>query len=33
MQIDGQCHCGVVTYEADIDPEAVSICHCTDCRR
>ena len=33
MHIDGQCHCGFVTYEAEIDPENVSICHCTDCQR
>lgn len=33
MRITGQCHCGFVTYEADIDPEKVSICHCTDCQR
>jgi hypothetical protein len=32
MRIDGQCHCGFVTYEAEIDPELVSICHCTDCQ-
>jgi hypothetical protein len=32
MKIDGQCHCGLVTYEADIDPKKVSICHCTDCQ-
>ncbi len=32
MKIDGQCHCGHVTYEAEIDPEKVSICHCTDCQ-
>src|SRR5450432_3556730 len=32
MLIDGQCHCGRVTYEADIDPGQVSICHCTDCQ-
>ena len=32
MEIDGQCHCGQVTYRADIDPERVSICHCTDCQ-
>lgn len=32
MQIDGQCHCGKITFEADIDPEAVSVCHCTDCQ-
>ena len=32
MEIDGQCHCGQVTYQADIEPEQVSICHCTDCQ-
>ncbi|WP_407154436.1 GFA family protein [Bradyrhizobium sp. STM 3557] len=32
MQIDGGCHCGRITYQADIDPERVSICHCTDCQ-
>jgi hypothetical protein len=32
MRIDGQCHCGAVRYEAEIDPERVSICHCTDCQ-
>jgi len=25
MNIDGQCHCGSVSYQADIDPEWVSI--------
>ena len=32
MQIDGQCHCGRVSYEAEVDPARVSICHCTDCQ-
>ena len=32
MHIDGGCHCGMITYEAEIDPEAVSVCHCTDCQ-
>ena len=32
MNIDGHCHCGLVTYRADIDPEQVSVCHCTDCQ-
>ncbi len=33
MQIDGGCHCGRITYRAQIDPARVSICHCTDCQR
>jgi hypothetical protein len=32
MKIDGGCHCGQVRYEAEIDPETVAICHCTDCQ-
>jgi hypothetical protein len=32
MHITGGCHCGKITYEADIDPEMDSICHCTDCQ-
>ena len=32
MKIDGGCHCGYITYEAEADPEKTTICHCTDCR-
>jgi hypothetical protein len=32
MRIDGGCHCGHISYEAEIDPEKVGICHCTDCQ-
>ncbi len=32
MKIDGGCHCGNITYEAEINPDKVSICHCTDCQ-
>ena len=32
MHIDGGCHCGNISYEADIDPEKVIVCHCTDCQ-
>ena len=33
MKIDGRCHCGAITYEAEVDPEHTSICHCTDCQQ
>ncbi|TDX88796.1 hypothetical protein EDE05_101105 [Neorhizobium sp. R1-B] len=33
MHITGRCHCGHVTYEAELDPQRVSICHCTDCQK
>jgi hypothetical protein len=32
MKIDGSCHCGKITYEAEVDPAKVSICHCIDCQ-
>lgn len=32
MKIDGRCHCGFITFEADVDPEEVRLCHCTDCQ-
>ena len=32
MQIDGGCHCGAIRFKAEIDPERVVICHCTDCQ-
>jgi hypothetical protein len=33
MKVTGQCHCGHVSYEAEIDPERIGVCHCTDCQR
>ena len=32
MKIEGRCHCGYLTYEAEIGPETVGVCHCTDCQ-
>lgn len=32
MKVDGQCHCGAITFEAEVDPERVYVCHCTDCQ-
>ena len=32
MRVDGKCHCGYVTFKGEVDPEQVSICHCTDCQ-
>ncbi len=33
MKIDGSCHCGFLTYEAEVDPADVGICHCADCQK
>ena len=32
MKIDGACHCGLIAYEAEADPELTGICNCTDCQ-
>jgi hypothetical protein len=32
MKIDGACHCGKITYEAEVNPGGARICHCTDCQ-
>ncbi len=32
LKIDGGCHCGQIRYRAEIDPDEVEICHCTDCQ-
>ena len=32
MHIDGRCHCGAVSFTAEIDPARVVACHCTDCQ-
>ena len=33
MKVEGHCHCGAIAYEAEVNPETVGICHCTDCQR
>ena len=32
MRITGGCHCGDITYEAEVNSDNVTICHCTDCQ-
>jgi hypothetical protein len=32
LRIKGRCHCGKTGYEAEINPDNVIICHCTDCQ-
>ena len=32
MKIDGACYCSGITYEAEVDPEKIFICNCTDCQ-
>ena len=32
MHVDGECHCGRIAYEAEVDPALSAICNCTDCQ-
>jgi hypothetical protein len=32
MRVNGTCHCGEIEYRAEVDPDQVSLCHCTDCQ-
>lgn len=32
MDIEGRCHCGRISYEARVNPDYVTLCHCTDCQ-
>jgi hypothetical protein len=32
MKVHGACHCGAISYEATVDADSVTICHCTACQ-
>jgi hypothetical protein len=32
MKIDGACHCGLISFTAEIDATRVMVCHCSDCQ-
>jgi len=32
MLIDGACHCGAISFTAEVDPTRVMLCHCSDCQ-
>jgi hypothetical protein len=32
MKVDGACHCGAIRVEANVNPDYVVLCHCTDCQ-
>ena len=32
MKVHGACHCGDIAFEAEVDENKVTICHCTDCQ-
>ena len=32
MKVMGRCHCGNITFEAEVNPDLVFVCHCSDCQ-
>ena len=32
MKVEGECHCGAIQFEAQIEAEKIVVCHCTDCQ-
>jgi hypothetical protein len=32
MKVHGQCHCGAITYEAEVGVGTINVCHCLDCQ-
>ena len=32
MKVDGECYCGAIAFEAEVEPGSMTICHCTDCQ-
>ena len=32
VKVEGRCHCGGIRYEAEVDPDKTTVCHCTDCQ-
>ncbi|HEY1692708.1 MAG TPA: GFA family protein [Polyangiaceae bacterium] len=32
MHVEGACHCGHVTFTAEVDPASAGVCHCSDCQ-
>jgi len=32
MKAHGACFCGAITFEAEVDPEKIYICYCSDCQ-
>ena len=32
MHIEGACHCGSISFTAEVDPSRVMACHCSDCQ-
>jgi hypothetical protein len=32
LKVEGNCYCGVIVYEAEVQPGTATVCHCNDCQ-
>ncbi|RDI25081.1 GFA family protein [Pseudacidovorax intermedius] len=32
MKVQGECYCGAIAYEAEVEPGTITVCHCADCQ-
>ena len=32
MKVEGSCHCGQITFEAEVETTRFAICHCSECQ-
>lgn len=32
MKVEGECYCGSIQYEAEVQPGTTTVCHCEDCQ-
>ena len=32
MKVEGQCQCGAIGFEAEVQPGTATVCHCLDCQ-
>jgi len=33
MKVTGRCHCGQISFAAEVDPSRARVCHCSDCQK
>jgi len=32
LKVEGQCHCGAIAFEAEVQAGSMTVCHCNDCQ-
>lgn len=32
MKVQGECYCGAIAYEAEVESGTITVCHCADCQ-